>query len=279
VRWGALLGLVATAGCIYDLPDHVTVVQLDAAAPGDASGPDGGAGEASGPGGGADYRALVVADGPLSYWRLGEKSGTTTARDEMNANPGTYEGQPELGTQGLLPRDKDTAVTFHGTNDLVTSQANAYGGDFTLEALVKASAYPSGLVGILCAEEYSKSGFRFGIDQAGRLQLWASESGGAGAAETAGGAIFDPADPGSLGKTHHVAAVREGTGKALVTIYVDGNGSGAGDVTIVPTPAGTMVGGTCHSNYFNGVIDEVAVYARALPKDRIAAHAQAAGVH
>ena len=48
-----------------------------------------------------DYRAGVIADGPTSYWRLGEASGGA-AVDERDANPGTYANGPTLGQPSLL---------------------------------------------------------------------------------------------------------------------------------------------------------------------------------
>src|SRR5207244_759352 len=35
------------------------------------------------------YAAAVTADSPVSYWRLGETSGSSAA-DQQNKNPGTY---------------------------------------------------------------------------------------------------------------------------------------------------------------------------------------------
>ena len=50
-------------------------------------------------GGGASYSASVLADSPLSYWRLGEASGTTAA-DSSGANrTGSYLNTPTLGVR------------------------------------------------------------------------------------------------------------------------------------------------------------------------------------
>lgn len=46
---------------------------------------------------------------PVSYWRLGERSGTV-ARDEMGLNHGTYVGSPTLGVNGAVAGDGDTAI-------------------------------------------------------------------------------------------------------------------------------------------------------------------------
>ena len=46
----------------------------------------------------------VLDDGPSSYWRLGETSGTT-AGDQKTANTGTYIRSPPLGQTSLLTSD------------------------------------------------------------------------------------------------------------------------------------------------------------------------------
>src|SRR5437588_12563469 len=61
------------------------------------------------------YRTAVLADNPVSYWRLGEGSGTTAA-DEQGTNSGTYVGSPTLGQPGLLTGDPNTAVAFNGSS-------------------------------------------------------------------------------------------------------------------------------------------------------------------
>jgi hypothetical protein len=38
----------------------------------------------------AGYRDVVLGDGPVGYWRLGEPPGATTAADSAASNNGTY---------------------------------------------------------------------------------------------------------------------------------------------------------------------------------------------
>lgn len=73
---------------------------------------------------GATYYDSVLNDSPNGYWRLGEPSGTT-ATDETGTNNGTYSGSPTLGVTGAIPVDEDTAVTFDGTDDLLTINDSA----------------------------------------------------------------------------------------------------------------------------------------------------------
>lgn len=65
-----------------------------------------------GGGGGSAYQALILADGPLMYYRLGEASGVTAVDASGHGNDGTYAAAPTLGVPGLITGDSDMAVTF-----------------------------------------------------------------------------------------------------------------------------------------------------------------------
>lgn len=63
------------------------------------------------------YFDVVMADNPVSYWRHGEPSGSTTAADVLGTNPGTYTNAPTLGVAGALTGDTNTAATFAEASD------------------------------------------------------------------------------------------------------------------------------------------------------------------
>jgi hypothetical protein len=66
------------------------------------------------------YSDAVIADNPVSYWRLDESSGTTAA-DSKGSNAGTYTNGPTLGQAGALPDTiNNRAASFDGVNDYVT---------------------------------------------------------------------------------------------------------------------------------------------------------------
>ena len=68
---------------------------------------------------GSAYQPAVLADNPVSYWRLGET--TATAVDARGANNGTYLNSPTRGVASLLAGDTaNTAVSFDGVNDSVS---------------------------------------------------------------------------------------------------------------------------------------------------------------
>ncbi len=87
------------------------------------------------------YSQEVLADNPISYWRLGETSGTT-AVDQKGLNNASYSGSPVLGATGCNPYDSNTAVTFGSTNTqyVVKSAFNSFPGTaISAEFWIKAS--------------------------------------------------------------------------------------------------------------------------------------------
>ncbi len=67
------------------------------------------------------YSSVVLAKGPVGYWRLGEAVGPTAADASGNGNDGTYFGNPTFGQPGAIANDRDAAVGFNGppSNDYV----------------------------------------------------------------------------------------------------------------------------------------------------------------
>jgi hypothetical protein len=59
----------------------------------------------------------VLHSGPISYWRLGETTGTVAADQQSPPNPGTYVGGVALGAPGALSGDPDRAGAFDGVDD------------------------------------------------------------------------------------------------------------------------------------------------------------------
>lgn len=68
---------------------------------------------------GSEYSDLVQLHGPVAYWRLGESSGTT-ASDVTGAHNGTYQNSVTLNSTGAIYGDTNTAANFGGgANDRV----------------------------------------------------------------------------------------------------------------------------------------------------------------
>src|SRR5262245_22525465 len=60
------------------------------------------------------HRNVVLAKGPVGYWRLGEQAGPTALDASGHGSDGTYFGNPTLGQLGAIVNDPDTAIGFNG---------------------------------------------------------------------------------------------------------------------------------------------------------------------
>jgi hypothetical protein len=91
------------------------------------------------------YREVVrETDGLVSYWRLGELSGTTAA-DEQNANPGTWIGSRTPGRPALIVRSPNPSTGFSGSAGpglvrVADSPSHAVTDQLTVEAWIRAPA-------------------------------------------------------------------------------------------------------------------------------------------
>src|SRR5437764_12574243 len=80
--------------------------------------------------------AITTTPGLVSYWRLGESSGTA-ACDSWGSNAGTYQGGYTLGRLGALAGDSNTAVALDGSTGQLSvphSTSLDVGDTFTVEA-------------------------------------------------------------------------------------------------------------------------------------------------
>src|SRR5438128_7531980 len=95
----------------------------------------GGASTAATPTTAPSYRASVLADHPVAYWRLDEETGTVLVDASGNGNDGTYAGAVTLGQPGALASDSDTAagVGPAGGAASVASTPSLQGNPVTLE--------------------------------------------------------------------------------------------------------------------------------------------------
>ncbi|MFM7534993.1 MAG: LamG-like jellyroll fold domain-containing protein, partial [Acidimicrobiales bacterium] len=68
--------------------------------------------------------SVILGTGPIAFFRLGERSGTTAIDLAGRGATASYAGAPLLSQPGAFPDDPDTAVSFTGANHL---QANVPG--------------------------------------------------------------------------------------------------------------------------------------------------------
>ena len=60
------------------------------------------------------YSAVVLAKGPVGYWRLGEADGPIAGDASGNGYDGAYFCAPDFSQPGAIGNDTDTAVALHG---------------------------------------------------------------------------------------------------------------------------------------------------------------------
>ncbi|MBX3191845.1 MAG: LamG domain-containing protein [Labilithrix sp.] len=88
----------------------------------------------------AAYRAAVLADGPIAYWRLEETAGTV-AKAEIGAVDAQYRQSPQLGAEGVAG---SRAVVLNNSAHLkAITRAFAFvdRAPFTIEIWVKPAAF------------------------------------------------------------------------------------------------------------------------------------------
>src|SRR6185295_1079039 len=175
-----------------------------------------------------------------------------------NGNTGTISGA--TWTTGKF----GSALSFNGTNARVfvnSATSLNLSSAMTLEAWVQPTAAQSGWRTIIQRE--TDSYFLNGSNDSGALRP-------SGGGTLAGGTIFTSATtPMTVGVWTHLALTYDG---AVLNLYVNGAlaatqaGSGAIQATANPLWIG---GNSPYGEYFQGLIDEVRVYTRALSQSEI----------
>ena len=206
------------------------------------------------------YAEAVITNSPVGYWRLGELSGTT-AFDCVAGNNGAYTSAT-LGQTGALLSDTDKCARFNGTSSYVGTGRSLVNNlaAFTMEGWFKLNAAPAkmGFWG-------QNDAIEFGLASSTALQVW-----------TPGGGSVSVTYSWGQGSWHHLAVVGNGTD---LRVYVDGALAGTGGSATSSYGTSTYpfnIGGggiwDASGNWFNGWIDEVALYDKALSAAVIKRH-------
>jgi hypothetical protein len=216
----------------------------------------------------SEYGKAVMADAPTGYWRLGETSGTTAA-DSAGSTPGTYRNGVTLGRPSLLSSDANAAAGFDGVNDFVSVPFSA-GVDastaLTVEAWIKPTALPAAGQFATVATKPESFSLQFYGDQ---LEFTVIQSGQRRRLRANSGQIV-------AGQTYHIVATYDGSQQR---VYINGAlaPSKAQTGNITQNSNGFFIGSWNGSTeFFNGTIDDVAVYKTALSGTRASAHYAAA---
>jgi glucose/arabinose dehydrogenase/fibronectin type 3 domain-containing protein len=217
----------------------------------------------------SDYSTVVTATtadpppappGLVGAWAFGEGTGTTTADISGNGNVGTLT-TATWSTQGRY----GNALSFNGANSVVrvaSAPSLDLGGSMTLEGWVKPTA--------------SQSGWRT-VLQRQTDAYYLNASSGAGALRPAGGGTFGSGSSGTLiGPTAipvnswtHEALTYDGT---TMRLYINGVEAASKPQTgaVQSSTNPLWIGGnTPYGEYFQGLLDEIRVYKRALTPSEI----------
>ena len=223
------------------------------------------------------YDAEVLADSPVHYWKLDETSGTTATDSGSTPSTGTYNGDLVLGEPGLV--GERTCPKFDGVDDYVglNSGTNLLGSSqqITIELWFKTADVNVAVPTILFevggagrgAAIYVYNGQLYaGITSSSTYQYVTA----AVQSNTTYHVVLLVDGPASTIKLYLNASLA-GTGSATAPSDWGGNGSGIGGPNYqIRTHIGTAIG--TDATYFNGWIDEVALYTTLLSESRIAAH-------
>jgi hypothetical protein len=215
------------------------------------------------------YRDAVIADTPLSYWRLGDSG--TVAKDEMGVHDGTYVGGCTHGRPGAIAGDSNTATAFDGSScEVQLPDAFGFPGNapFTVEAWFDLSVAPTIFFHLFTKET------RDTTNPIDGYSLLISPTIGVEIERVVAGSVNkSPAMVVPTGQWAHAVAVYDGT---QLLMYVDGVSIGTRPETAVANAISTpaLIGAQSTGSYFTGDIDEVAIYDHALSAARIALHHQ-----
>jgi hypothetical protein len=221
------------------------------------------------------YVSAVLADAPFGLWLLDEDRGSWAA-DRSGANrTGRYHGIAAYGEPGGLPNNPGTSIrpgtgrVVLGPNPVRVPSAH------TIELWFRTDSTQGGFLAGFESSTEATSGLAdrsLIMNSSGKLVY--------GWWDTSPQRTITSPSSYNDGQWHHVAlsATRQGT-QQQATLYVDGVEVASGRTSKVESydgwwraGSGTVIPGSGISNSFPGLIDNIAIYDKALPGDRIRAH-------
>jgi hypothetical protein len=213
------------------------------------------------------YAQAVLADKPLGYWRLDETAGSACLADSSgHALSGTASaGGLTFGEPGAPLGDDDTALAFDGQSGYVSlgDPASLQPNQLSVEAWIN-TTHPGGI--IVRKRLY---GYDLALTGAGQPTFGIDDINAVSYTATGPASVAD-------GKWHYLVGTYNG---GQVCLYVDGTQAACQPAAaIYYQPDAIAIGrdGGAADAYFNGAIDDVAIYGTALSAAQVQAHYSAA---
>ncbi len=215
----------------------------------------------------ADYSTVVLPMQPVAYYRLNESSGTVAANIGSLGGNGGYTAAT-LGTPGPQPptfpgfEANNNAPTFNGTSAYATASNSLLSGKqtFSMSGWINVGANPVARTGLFGQND----ALEFGFSAVGNLQAWTPN----------GNANLSWSPP--LNVWFHIAVTCDGANLRIYTNGVLGataacTGTGSSGDFFNIGGGGILDTISVNGNWFNGKIDEVAVFYRTLSAAEVTA--------
>jgi hypothetical protein len=228
------------------------------------------------------YAAAVLASKPAAYWRMNEFEGPTARDSSPHSHHATYEDGVAFFLEGPESNAFSEGVTNRATHfagGRMTARLNQLGGTYSIECWIW-NGLPSTARPV--------TGYFLSRGVNGDNQAAGDHLGVGGSASSPGRLIFFNGNQRNQllsGTTelkvrtwNHIVLVRDGR---RIRVYLNGSSLPeiTGDVEVtVPPQAEFFIGGR-NDNFanFEGKIDEVSIYNRALTGEEVSTHHRAAG--
>lgn len=213
---------------------------------------------------------VVLADRPLAYWRLGEGAGEKAVDASGKGRTGKYVGGPAL--RQLRARN-DPAIGLDGQTQYVevpfVQELNP--PQFTIEAWARVDGGAGTFRSVVTSRHSEPGGPKYGCvlyaGNSDRWEFWV----GTGTPRW----VILRGGPVVPARWTHLVATYDG---AAMRLYVDGRLWGPRAETYAANAASPLrIGAGVSENpvprfFLPGAVDDVAVYHRPLPADRVLAH-------
>jgi hypothetical protein len=227
------------------------------------------------------YASFVLADHPVSYWRLNETAGTVL-KDYAGGHDGVYASTVGLGVPGqdTIP---DLAATFSGSASPVANAVVPYTpnhnptGPFSVEFWAKPNVSGNIARAVIGTQNRNTGRAGWAVYQGFNVNGWEAHI---GFAETV--LFIQGSTAPTAGRWDHVVVTWDGNN--IARIYVNGvddtasatvNGPHRNNLS-QPLEIGSRFNGSVP---YNGTIDEVAFYQSTLTPDQIRQHWSASWVN